>query len=246
MSNLMPEKRLDKNNRLVTRHVKTGETVPGVGRIPGPQINARDVAADRQLVTFASPKYRPTFMEKVKITPQELVYRINDFYENHKESGNITREIADQTIKIVESAKMTRDSKRYIELLDTHFEFLASIGYLGSDGVSLVNGLIDVQDRVRKDKGTMTEQEQQAVMKVTKAMVYENSTVDRMDDFEFRLRHDMEHMVLSDHDLLNMVVERSEQADVIAEMVSQGVIRAGQIKAALDDEIQQPLLGGAL
>jgi hypothetical protein len=83
-------------------------------------------------------------------------------------------------------------------------------------------------------------------MKVTKAMVYENSTVDRINDFEFRLRSDMEHMVLSDEDLINMVVERPDQADMIAEMVSQGVIRAGQIKAALDDDIQQPLLGGAL
>jgi hypothetical protein len=246
MSNLMPEKRLDKNNRLVTRHVKTGEAVPGAGRIPGPQIVQRDVAADRQLVVFASPKYRPTFMEQVKLAPQELVHQINEFYERHKESGNITREIADQTMKIVQSAKKTRDSKRYIELLDTHFDFLASIGYLGSDGVSLVNGLIDVQDRVRKNKGTMTEHEQQAVMKVTKAMVYENSTVDRINDFEFRLRSDMEHMVLSDEDLINMVVERPDQADMIAEMVSQGVIRAGQIKAALDDDIQQPLLGGAL
>lgn len=242
----MPEKRLDKNNRLVTRHVKNGTIAPGAGRIPGPQIVQRDVAADRQLVVFASPKYRPTFMEQVKLAPQELVHQINDFYEHHKDSGNITREIADQTIKIVESAKTTRSAPRYVELLDTHFEFLASIGYLGSDGVSLVNGLIDVQDRVRKDKGLMTEREQQAVMKVTKAMVYDNPTVDRVDDIEFRIRNDMEHMVLSDNDLINLVVERPDDADSIAEMVSKGVIRAGQIKAALDDDIQQPLLSGAL
>lgn len=244
MSNLIPEKRLDKNNRLVTRHVKTGTSTPGAGRIPVPQAAPRDTDADRQLVVFADPKYRPVFMEKVKAAPQDLVYRINDFYEHHKPSGRITREIADHTMKIVEAR--TRDSKRYIDLLDTHFDFLTSKGYLSDDSVSLVSGLIDVQDRVFREKLTMTEHEQQAVMLVTHAMVRENQTVDPLNDYELRLRHGVHHLVLTDEDLLSIVVERADQAEVIAEMVSKGAIRAGQIKAALDDSIQQPLLGGAL
>jgi len=246
MSNLSPEKRLDKNGHLVTRHVRTGTTAPGAGRIPGPQISPRDVEADRQLVIFASPKYRPIFMEQVKQAPQEIVHQLNAFYEKNKGSRSITREVADHTIKIVESANKTKDAPRYIELLSAHFELLSSMGRLGGDGISLINGLIDVQDRVRKNKGTMTVHQQQALIRVTEAMIYKNPTVDRMNDVELRIRNDMEHLVLSDSDLINLVVERPDDADAIAAMVANGVTRAGQIKGVLDDDIQHPLLGGAL
>lgn len=242
MSNLSPEKRLDKNGRMVTRHVKTGSSAPGAGRIPKPQIAARDASEDRKLVISASPKYMPVFMEKVKAASPELVKRLNGFYERHHKS-KLTREIADQTIKIVEAAKSTRDTLRYVDNLSTHLDYVRTLGCGDENGIMLINGLIDAEDRVT---GPLSERQQQAVMLVTKAMVIDYENVDRMEDFELRVRHGMYHFALTDHDLVRMAAEDPENADKVAGMITVGVIRPGQIKAALDDNVQRPLLGGAL
>jgi hypothetical protein len=56
----------------------------------------------------------------------------------------------------------------------------------------------------------------------------------------------MYHYVITDEELLHMVADSPENDSFIAAALSAGTLQPGQIKAALDDDIQQPLLGGAL
>lgn len=242
MSNLVPEKRADRNGRVVTRHVKTGSSAPGTGRIPHPQIATRDDAEDQRLVRLVSHKKPEEFAAAVKAAPPELVKTLLHFYDyaNHR---HISRELADHTVKIMESVRYTRQSKRYAENLITHFDFMRTLECGDSTGIMLINGLIDAEDRIA---GPLSERQQQAVMRVTKAMARDNRQVDRWEDYELRLRHGLEHLALTDSELVQMVADRPEDDEGIAAAVAAGTIGAGQIKAALEDGIQQPLLGGVL
>lgn len=242
MSNLTPEKRQDKNGRMVTRHVKTGTAAPGAGRIPQPLIDQRDPAEDKKLVDFASPKNAEKFLEQVQTARPELVRMLNDFYERHGKSY-LTREVADHTIAIVKAARSVKHIHRYVENLMTHFDFMRTLDHGDHEGIMLINGLIDVEYRVT---GPLSERQQQAVMRVTRAMMFGNKFVDPLTDVEMRLRHDMYHFVITDQELVRMVADRPENDTFIAAAVSAGTLHPGQIKTALDDNIQQPLLGGAL
>lgn len=242
MSNLVPEKRADKNGRVVTRHVKTGAMVPGSGKIPSPQIPLRDESEDKRLVKLASQKEPEKFAEAVKTASPELVQMLLYFYDYAK-PRHISRELADHTAKIIRSVKETRQSMRYAENLITHFDFMRTLDCDDSTGIMLINGVIDAEDRIA---GPLSERQQQAIMRVTKAMVRDNRQVDPFDDFELRIRFGMEHLALTDEELVQMVASHPDEDERIAAAVASGTIQAGQIKAALDDDIQQPLLGGVL
>lgn len=140
----MPEKRQDINGKIVTRYVRLGGTAPGAGRFPAPQNNVRDAAKDKLLVDLSDPKDKEAFAREVRNASPDVVNGLLRFFADHKK--DITREIADHVIHLVSSK--TKNIPRYVDLLNENFDHARSVH--DKDAVALVNGIIDIEDRVIK------------------------------------------------------------------------------------------------
>lgn len=239
MSNLVPEKRQDINGKIVTRHVRSSGTAPGTNRIPAPQNNVRDAGLDAALIELADSKDRAGFSDEVKKTAPKVVSTLVGFLSSRQ--GKMSRELADHAIKVV-SAK-TKEKQRYVDLLRENYDYACTVAGNDEGAIALVNGIIDIEDRVMKRP--LTEDERQALICVT-SVINQSPDYDPMKDIEYRLRNDLYHYVMMDEELVRFTVGNVDLKEGIASAVASGVKRPGEIKAVLDGDVQRPLLDGAL